>query len=250
MLHIGITAWNMPELLKAQGLLLKKFLRDDFKVTVADNSEDNLSERVKHVCAYLKYSYVKTPKKLFDNINASSLYYCNEQHAVTLNWLWDNVLIKDSKADTIGFLDHDILPTAYTSIEKSAEKIYGYWKPSMFPELVPDKWYMCPTFLFFNRKFAQEFKEVNFGLAWSKEGRMWASTGGAAWWSIYSKLPISDIRAEPFIPVGFAPNYKDFSLNYRSVELASDWVHLSSPVNWDEQKKSYVGALIKSLLES
>lgn len=247
MIHIVTIAWNIPDLTIIQHALLRKYLQDEFEFTVVDNS--TACNPLEELCNRDGITYYKVPAELHEGLNWRSIYSYNEHHGRALQWAWDTILLKDTSATTIGFLDHDVIPVAFTTLADKTPYLYGCKRYGCEVDRKSGpRWYLWPGFSFYNKAYIQNYN-LTFGMAWDTDGKLWGDTGATGWDYVFSKIPEDHVNEEPFIRVGISPDYKDWQMDMRSFQRCSDWVHLSSPIHWDDIKKGAVNQLINSLLQ-
>lgn len=96
-LVIGTIAFNVPWTIAEQIRLFRKYVRDDHRLVVFDNSTHEKSALIESVCSDAETQYVRlrTPKHEHDEaLNAAALFLVAED------------------TPRIGFVDHDLWPAA------------------------------------------------------------------------------------------------------------------------------------------
>ncbi len=162
-------AFDNPMTVEVQTKLLRKFLRDSFVYTVADNSTDKATRKqIYQLCRNLGVNYLALPPQ-FGVANPSL------SHGLAMNWVYQKYL-RWRNRKLFGFIDHDVFPLKETNISKEMNKtdIWG------LPQKRGRRWYLWAGFCFFRREvFSRQFP--NFLPA---EG---LDTGGGNWENIYQK---------------------------------------------------------------
>ena len=97
-IDIYIVAFNKPELIELQINILRRYLTDNYRLLVIDNSNNSVkSNEIMNICHSYEVSYVKLP---VNRLRGS------HSHWLALNYIMKNISnITDSKY--IWFLDHD-----------------------------------------------------------------------------------------------------------------------------------------------
>lgn len=209
-------AFNNVDVIKSQNFYLKKYLKDDFKYLIVDNSTNKeISLDIYNYCNLNNIYYTKIPENIFETNPSKS-------HGAALNWTYNNI-IKENKPLFFGFLDHDIFPFRETNI-------ISYLKEGVFGLIQEknDKWYLWPGFCFYEYSKIQKYK-LDFMPCTGLD------TGGKNYYSLYKKIykekiirinqlyiNIKNKNIEPFVK---EPN--------ETIEILNDWVHLMKTTNWD-----------------
>lgn len=213
--HLIITiAFNKPDLIESQILLLKMHIKDSFVHVVFDNSsEASCSKKIKEICKLNKVIYFKnkgTEKNKKVQINPSI------SHGKALNYAFKKIAVP-SGAKILTFLDHDIFPV----------KEYSFFSNIGSADFLGVKmskmgmWYLWPGF--FSMKMNKIInKKINFLPAPSLD------TGGSLWSGIFSKEQKVIFARRRNYTIGKLTNkQKDV---YQIVD--SSWVHLVNGSNW------------------
>lgn len=117
-IDIYIIAFNKPELITKQMYFLKKNLKDNYRLIIADNSNNESSaKQIESICEINKISYIRLPK---NKLNAS------HSHGLSLNYLMSHIISK-SKTKYIWFIDHDCWLIKKFSIVNILEKQPFWW---------------------------------------------------------------------------------------------------------------------------
>ncbi len=246
MVHIVTIAWNISGLIECQYRLLTTYLQDPFKYTVVDNSTSEV--HLEDFCREHSIDYYRVPESTHKDLDWSHIYHWNRHHGQALEWAWNNIFLEDKSSDVVGFLDHDLMPIAFTSIENKVKGVYG-WRRYGHEVGTPkgDKWYLWPGFSFYRLDYIKQFPPMSFDMGWRPDGSLWGDTGAGDYESVFSRVPEEYVEEEVFIRQGFSPDYKKWQMDMRSFHRASDWVHLASPIHWDSVKYETVQKMLSSI---
>jgi hypothetical protein len=167
-------AYNNTELLEHQVRLIKKFVKDNYKHIVLDNSI--IGERrsiIENICRTQQVAYVALPKNCYQ--------FNSKSHGLALNWACKN-LLPILQVEYVGLLDHDIYPISEQTLMPLLRKQIAL---GLKDEDTPNVWYLWPGFSFFRRQILQD-KNINF-----KPGQVSGAgvdTGGLLYKSLYSQM--------------------------------------------------------------
>ena len=118
MILIYIIAFNKPELIEEQILFLKKYLVDNYRLLIVDNSNIlSKSLEIERICDNNMVSYIKLP---MNKLTAS------HSHWLSLNYIMKHIITK-SKTQYIWFLDHDCFLVKKQSIVNILKKQDMWW---------------------------------------------------------------------------------------------------------------------------
>lgn len=211
-LALATIAFNRPHLIEEQIRLLRKYLQDDFTLTIIDNSSDEAASNViESICAASGTAYHRVTF---------------HEHVPALQWAWDNV-IAPSGAPYGGLLDHDIFPTCPTHLVSLIEPagFLGCGQrhgPS-------DHLYLWPGWAFFSFKWLAG-RHVDWD---GIRGEVKADDGdtGSAMWPLFSDedWPLL-YRVHHSYESIRRPD--DYGLQSFGVEYISDWLHFSNGSGW------------------
>ena len=159
-------AFNKPRLISEQIRLFRKYLKDDYTLTVVDNSsEPKMIHQIMAVCASTETPYVRAPTSK------------GQEHYDALNYAWQEVL-KPSSSTHIGFLDHDVFPTKETTLLDKVGEVGFYGVGQRHSPT--DKLYLWPGFFFISRAWLGD-RELDFNGIRGDEKRDDGDTGSANW---------------------------------------------------------------------
>ena len=236
-------AFNAPELIALQVEAVRQNVADSFVHVIVDNSSSLAArEEIRSVCAGLDVDYVSLPPS-----HATS---GSQSHGLALNWAAANVL-KRSRSDYFGFLDHDIFPFVSCSYRDvvAHQNSYGHFQRAGVHR------FYWPGLMFFNQRFLA-LGAFDFQPRWL--GRSYGDTGAGNWPSMYARfdddglstMSIEDVHAHD----PDRPYVKGTSTNFQSEALTvldGSWVHLVNGSNWAENPhQSEKLAALESFLRS
>jgi len=222
-------AFNNLETIQTQVTYLKKYLKDNFKYIVVDNStKEEASTQIEKYCKKMKISYVRLLNNPYNGVDPS------RSHGMALDWSYRNI-IKNSRSRYFGTIDHDIYPVKNTSIIQFLKKtkVWGHYHER------ENRWYLWPGFSFFDKNGLENIN-VDFlpvpGL----------DTGGANWESIYKYLNRNEIKWPVHRYIRYRPGK---IVQSSSVEQIGDWIHLINASGWKDGKvKENIDDFIKKIL--
>jgi glycosyltransferase involved in cell wall biosynthesis len=226
LIDIVTVAFNNELVIEEQIRLLRKHLLDRFNYTVADNSPDPEKRRIiRQLCQEQGVAYFVMPPNPFTGKDPS------HSHGLALNWIYRNYL-EPRKADSFGFIDHDIFPVRPTRIASFLEQspVFGLMQTR------GEKWYLWPGFCFFRRDFLAG-KNIDF-----RPGKD-CDSGGRNWESLYSCL---DRRQVSCLKHEYANLRKGNDPQSDLYEKIGDWVHTFNASNWKAVPSKNL--LVKELL--
>jgi hypothetical protein len=139
MIDLITITFNKPHLIEWQIKLLRRFMQEEYQLTVVDNS-DSLDRRdvIEGIC---QREAVRCFWVGGVGTNPSN------SHGSAINWGW-RYLLKGSQSRYFGFLDHDVFPVAPTTLTPKLDKgAYGILQHR------EERWYLWPGFCFFDREW-------------------------------------------------------------------------------------------------
>jgi len=182
-------AFNNEKLIELQILKMREFLSDNYKLFIADNSNNPIKAgRIKEVCQKYQTDYIKLPKNPWRQPNLS--------HGVALNWVYNNYVLKKNPP-VFGFLDHDIFPDKKASIwQKFLDNTKMYGRVEKRFEDKKEFWYLWAGFCFFKTAYLID-RKVNFSSVVISNPNYFVEldSGGGNYKSIYSKTNSAEVSA-------------------------------------------------------
>lgn len=102
MIHIFTSVVNRPDFVSLQDALFKKFLNNDYKFHIVDDSiDETISNYFKVICGGINSAYYKKPER---TVQMNPAQAC----ADTVQWTYDNIIRKNHSKDIVLFLDSDM----------------------------------------------------------------------------------------------------------------------------------------------
>lgn len=213
-LDIVTIAFNKPRLISEQIRLLRKHLTDDHRLVVIDNSNDRAqAQNIRELCERTNTPYV----------------FCageKSEHHAALNFAWESVL-EPSGSPYVGFLDHDIFPTAATSLIDRIEPVGFYGVGQRHGPT--GRLYLWPGFCFFSRDWLAG-RDLDFDGIRGREKKDDGDTGSMNW-PLFQHSNWEDMYVNKH---GYQPIREpdDYGLQSWGFEWVSDWVHFSNGSHW------------------
>jgi hypothetical protein len=209
-------AFNVPAVIAVQLEALKRFVTEDFRVVVVDNSTDSEARlQIAEICRRFGAAYVLAPVNPFSWKNPSV------SHAFALDWTCRWVLA-EVNPEIVVFLDHDLFPVAPVSIRDALGPltVRGHRKGESAP------WFLWPGLLM------MRYRDVA-GSRISFMPRGATDTGGSLWWTLYSKLSPAKVGNFALEIIEFAPNRVPRWEG--EVHLMGEvWLHLVDVSGWGD----------------
>ena len=204
-LELAVVAYGNASILARQAQTVAAHLRDDYRLTVFDNSPASVRSEIRATCAAAGNGYVALPPNPFEGDPSAS-------HGAALNWAWRRVLALRA-SEAIGFLDPDVWPERPTSV--SAELVsQPFWGQLQERQ---ERWYLWPGLAFFRRNAVRrlDFMPVP-GL----------DTGGGNWAAVFRHVDRAGLRFPPhsYVDPTAPPG--------RSPERIGDWIHMFNSSGW------------------
>lgn len=226
-------AFNESSLVGEQISMLKKNFQDPFVHIVVDNSSDlEIRKTIQKICRENGTGYAGVPVNPYKN---------NKSHAAAMHWAYFQ-LVKGSKFQRFGFLDHDMFPFAPFSLdEKMQGVIYGrvmhaYFNNGYLQHFDPNVpyWSLWAGFCFFEKKVVQaRFPwSLNFFSKHFPDG-YFLDTGGGLWNSVYSKIPYPGTMVS-YRKVKISESEASEIQDQNFEILDESWIHFVSLSNWRE----------------
>ena len=136
MIDLVTVAFNHPGTIREQHRLLHKYLREDFVLTVLDNSSTRAgTQAISNLCTWLGVGYQR-------------LTVDSHRHDLALQW--GCLFLRERGAPYIGFLDHDVYPIRETRLIPLIEEGGGLWG---IPQNYNGRDYLWPGLCFFSTEW-------------------------------------------------------------------------------------------------
>jgi len=216
MLDLASIAFNRPRAIREQVRLLDRFLGDEFELTVYDNSTDEAAAaEIAEACS----------ARTLHEVRYERLRVEGSMHHLGLNYAAARLL--ERGASHVGFLDHDVFPTAPTSLVELIDRAGFYGVPQRHPPT--GRLYLWPGFCFLSRAWLAG-RPLDLSGIRSGNPREDGDTGSAAWplfseedWARYEHPVFGYRQVRPVDGVG---------LQSWGVEQFGDWLHFTNESGW------------------
>lgn len=238
MIHIFTSVVNRPDFVILQDTLFKKFLKNDYKFHIVDDSvESQVSGEFQSICESNKLQYYRKPPT---NKPLNPAQAC----AHTVQWTYDNIIRKNHANDIVFFLDSDMFLIDEFDIEEYMEDAIIAGLPQVRGHVT----YMWNGIMFFNMPKIED-KDIDFsdGIV---EGEM-TDVGGHTYW-YFLRTCIEMKRTDEECPV-YPTHYNDIEIQNEEVtrgyniELHLDckFLHYRAATNWHSNWKGSQDPLSK-----
>jgi len=238
MIHIFTSVVNRPDFVPLQHKLFSKFLKNEYKFHVVDDSVDpRITEEFQWTCESNNIKYYRKPpnKKPMNPAQAC---------ADTVQWTYDNVIRKNHSDDIVLFLDSDMFLIDEFDIEEYMDDAIIAGLPQVRGHVT----YMWNGIMFFNMPKIED-KDIDFsdGIV---EGQM-TDVGGHTYW-YFLRTGVEMKRTDEECPV-YPTHYNDIELQNEevtrgyNVELHLDckFLHYRAATNWHSNWKGSEDPLAK-----
>lgn len=225
-------AFENPEVIMTQIIMLKKNLKDKYLYFVADNSNNtNRAIEIERVCNEYNVIYIKLPNNPYNGRMGLPSY----SNGSAMNYIYMNLMSK-CKTINIGFLDHDIFPIKKCSIIDylNEQKFWGVIRcvPSEKYNKLSSV-YLWAGFCFYRKDYLDKLVKIDF---MPKKGI--GDTGSANYHSLY--YPI--IKTDEFLEYHFADlkrvNIEGVVGSPQSSQyeiINGSWIHYLNASNWSNE---------------
>ena len=238
MIHIFTSVVNRPDFVILQDKLFKKFLKNEYKFHIVDDSvEPEISEQFEIACSLNELEYYRKPPA---NKPMNPAQAC----AHTVQWTYDNIIRKNHANDIVFFLDSDMFLIDEFDIEDYMEDAIIAGLPQVRGHVT----YMWNGIMFFNMPKIED-KDIDFsdGIV---EGEM-TDVGGHTYW-YFLRTGIKMKKTDEECPV-YPTHYNDIELQNEevtrgyNVELHLDckFLHYRAATNWHSNWKGSQDPLSK-----
>ena len=225
MIHIFTSVVNRPDFVILQENLFKKFLQNDYKFHVVDDSVDpKITEQFEIACSLNELEYYRKPPTTKPMNPAQAC-------ADTVQWTYDNIIKKNHAEDIVFFLDSDMFLIDEFDIEEymSDAIIAG------LPQVRGHVTYMWNGIMFFNMPKIED-KDIDFsdGMV---DGEM-TDVGGHTYW-YFKNSGVAMKKTNEEFPT-YPTHFNDMELQNEEVtkgynielHLDDKFLHYRAATNW------------------
>ncbi len=235
MIHIFTSVVNRPDFVSLQDRLFKKFLKNEYKFHVVDDSINlDISKQFENICLEDNFCYYKKPKR---DVQLNPAQSC----ADTIQWTYDNLIKINHKDDIVFFCDSDLfLINDFDIINYMEDAIIAG-----LPQYRGNVTYMWNGIMFFNMS-----KIKDYGIDFSDgyvEGEM-TDVGGQT----YHYFKRNDLSFKQ-TDVQYPTHYNDIELQNEEVtkgynfelHLDGKFLHYRAATNWHSNWRGSDDPLVK-----
>jgi len=243
-IQIFTSVVNRPDFVELQNQLFSKFLKDEYKFHIVDDSVDDIvSKQFEDICSENGFFYYKKPSR---TVQMNPAQAC----ADTVQWTYDNIIRKDYGDSLVFFCDSDMFLIDEFDIEEylSDTIIAG------LPQVRGHVTYMWNGIMFFNMPKIED-KNIDFsdGIV---DGEM-TDVGGHTYW-YFKKNNISMKETD----VQYPTHYNDIDLQKDAggynmeLHLDGKFLHYRAATNWHSNWRGLEDPLVgktkvfKQIMES
>jgi len=252
MIHIFTSVVNRPDFVLLQNQLFKKFLKNDYKFHIVDDSIDpSITEQFEITCSLNELEYYKTPKELEHPDPSTKV-------GNVIQWAFDEIIKKDCASDTVFWTDSDMFLIDEFDIEE-------YVSDCVIAGLPQDRGhikYMWNGIMFFNMpKLMALDPDIKFNID-RVDGHM-LDTGGETYH--YFKKNNIDMKPTDADGPSYPTHYNEIDLQKDAagynmeLHLEGKFLHYRAATNWHsswrsledplEGKTKIFNQVIESILE-
>jgi hypothetical protein len=197
-------AFNDPEAIRWQVLLVRHYLPSVLHVIVDNSYDDQAAAEIEAISARSKLSYIRLPDNPWRAFSRS--------HGIALNWAWHNVL-RPGSPKAFGFIDDDLFPTApddpFAPLE--VQNFFGLVRQA------GQRWFLWPGYCTF-RFDAVKDEPLDFGQDWF----IGLDTGGANWNVLYHHVDRGSLQEPQTV---FKPYKEGVDILDGPLQWCGSWLH-------------------------
>ena len=230
MIHIFTSVVNRPDFIILQEKLFSKFLQNDYKFHVVDDSVDpEITKQFETTCSLNKLEYYRKPP---------ANRYMDPAHACadTVQWTYDNLIKKNHSEDIVFFLDSDMFLIDEFDIEEymSDAIIAG------LPQVRGHVTYMWNGIMFFNMPKILD-KNIDFSCG-MVDGEL-TDVGGYTYWyfknsGVVMKKTNEEFPTYPTHLNGLEVKNEETTKGYNmELHLDDKFLHYRAATNWHSNWK-------------
>ena len=242
---VFLFTFNRPDLLSWQIKSIRKYLQNDYEITVAhDSRTDEFVNEFTSICDENKVRYVYHKS---EEGNSPSYY-----HADCVQWVYENIILKEQEDEIVVLLDHDMFLINDLDF---ISYMNGYDVAGCLQERGDVK-YLWPGMTIFK---TEKIKHINFNFYPQQVRNQLLDTGGGT----YTILEEKNIQYQD-TGVEYPEDYKGISLldstitNGYNYELHLDnvFLHYRNASNWntnfqikDQEKTNLLSKILKDIMD-
>lgn len=237
MIKVFIFVFNRPDILEYQILSLKKYIKNNFLITIVyDRHDGKYDEEFQNICNTYNLNLIKH--------EAEGNKTPSEYHAMSVDFIFTNFI---NDGDIVLFLDHDMFAIENIDLLKilSENDVVGLYQNRGTIR------YVWPGILLFKY---DSLKNINFNFLPTIHNGQHLDTGGGTYKLFDQKLKIKDSGVE----------YPDFYNNYPldnfdhppELHLSQKFLHMRNACHWhnnykitDDKKTKIIFEILTDIFE-
>lgn len=238
MIHIFTSVVNRPDFVVLQDQLFKKFLKNDYRFHVVDDSiDEDITSQFKEICELRSIEYYKKPERT-NKLNPA------QACADTVQWTYDTLIKNNHKNDIVFFCDSDLFLIDDFDIEEYMSDAVV----SGLPQKRGNVSYMWNGIMFFNMP---QMKDLDLDFSDGIINGEMTDVGGHTYY-YFKKNNIEMKKTDEESPV-YPTHFNDIDLQNKEVtrgynfelHLEGKFLHYRAATNWHSNWRDSKDPLIK-----
>jgi len=238
MIHIFTSVVNRPDFVVLQDQLFKKFLKNDYRFHVVDDSiNEDITSQFKEICELRSIEYYKKPERT-NKLNPA------QACADTVQWTYDTLIKNNHKNDIVFFCDSDLFLIDDFDIEEYMSDAVV----SGLPQKRGNVSYMWNGIMFFNMP---QMKDLDLDFSDGIINGEMTDVGGHTYY-YFKKNNIEMKKTDEESPV-YPTHFNDIDLQNKEVtrgynfelHLEGKFLHYRAATNWHSNWRDSKDPLIK-----
>jgi hypothetical protein len=240
MIHIFTSVVNRPDFVALQDQLFQKFLKNDYRFHVVDDSiDENISSQFKEICELRNIEYYKTPETLEHNNPSTKV-------GNVIQWAFDDIVKKECSSDIVFWTDSDM----FLIDEFDIQEYMSDCVIAGLPQIRKHIKYMWNGLMFFNMpKLLELDSDIRFNVDFVDGEHL--DTGGET----YRYFKKNNIELKE-TDVQYPSEYNDIELQNEEVtrgynfelHLEGKFLHYRAATNWHSNWRGSDDPLVKKTM--
>lgn len=240
MIHIFTSVVNRPDFVALQDKLFQKFLKNDYRFHVVDDSiDENISSQFKEICELKNIEYYKTPETLEHNNPSTKV-------GNVIQWAFDDIVKKECSSDIVFWTDSDM----FLIDEFDIQEYMSDCVIAGLPQIRKHIKYMWNGLMFFNMpKLLELDSDIRFNVDFIDGEHL--DTGGET----YRYFKKNNIELKE-TDVQYPSEYNDIELQNEEVtrgynfelHLEGKFLHYRAATNWHSNWRGSDDPLVKKTM--
>ena len=240
MIHIFTSVVNRPDFVALQDKLFQKFLKNDYRFHVVDDSiDENISSQFKEICELKNIEYYKTPETLEHNNPSTKV-------GNVIQWAFDDIVKKECSSDIVFWTDSDM----FLIDEFDIQEYMSDCVIAGLPQIRKHIKYMWNGLMFFNMpKLLELDSDIRFNVDFVDGEHL--DTGGET----YRYFKKNNIELKE-TDVQYPSEYNDIELQNEEVtrgynfelHLEGKFLHYRAATNWHSNWRGSDDPLVKKTM--